>query len=207
MTYAELQAAIIEDSHRPDLASLVPRFIREGEGMIRRDLTAYLLTGELGEAARVTPGGPIYTLPDGVMVIRRLALQGQLSAEVARIALGAIGAYPLTARVATYAEPGDGTVIFRGAPPTDTIFDLNYYGMPAPLVAEDDTNALLDENESLYKSGALFFLYRNTQDRELASDSLDVFNGVISTLNEQVARKVGGAKITPSYNFSGGSSY
>jgi hypothetical protein len=207
MNYAELQVAIIEDSHRPDLVALIPRFIREGEGLIRRELTAYLLTTTLTEAERVDPGGAIYTLPDGVMVIRRLALQGQQGAEVFRIALGAIGGYALTARVATYAEPGDGTVIFRGAPGVDTIFDFNYYGMPPELVDPTDTNTLLDENETLYKAGAMFYLYQNTQDRELASDSLDVFNGVITNLNEQVARKIGGAKITPSYNFGSGGGY
>ena len=48
MSYEELQTAIVQDSHREDLAgldgepNLIPRFIREGEDMIRRELTAYI---------------------------------------------------------------------------------------------------------------------------------------------------------------------
>jgi hypothetical protein len=207
MDYADLQTAVIEDSHRPDLANLVPRFIREGEGMIRREMTAYLLTTTLEEADRSPTNSSQYILPTGVLVIRRLAIQGSLGSDVTRIALGSITSYTTTQRVAIYVEPGDGTIEFRGTPPTDTIFDLNYYGMPAPLVADTDTNALLEENETLYKAAAMFYLYQNTQDRELAADAQDVFEGVVETLNEQIARKIGGAKITASYNFGSGGGY
>ena len=207
MTYAELQAAVIEDTHRPDLASLVPRFIREGEGMIRREMTAFLLTTTITEADRSVTIPAQYTLPVGVLVIRRIALAGQLGGEISRIALGAITSYTDTQRVALYVEPGDGTIEFRGVPAEDTIFDLNYYGMPAALTDPTDTNSLLDEHETLYKAGAMFYLYQNTQDRELASDALAVFNGVVDTLNEQIARKLGGAKITASYQFGKGGGY
>ena len=207
MNYGELQTAIVEDTHRPDLATLVPRFIEEGEDMIRRELTAYLLTTTLVEADRSLTNPSQYSLPAHVLVIRRLALQGQLGSDIARIALGSITSYTTTQRVAVYAEPGDGLIEFRGSPAEGTVLDFYYYGMPEDLVDDDDTNRLLDENETLYKSGAMFFLYQNTQDRELAADQLNVFNGVMTNLNEQTARKIGGAKITASYNFGAGSGY
>jgi hypothetical protein len=207
MNYGELQTAVIEDTHRPDLAALVPRFIRESEDMIRREMTAYMLTTTLEEADRSLTNSSQYSLPEGVLVIRRVAIAGSLGSDITRIALGSITSYPTTQRVAVYVQPGDGLLEFRGTPPTDTIFDLNYFGMPARLVADTDTNALLDENETLYKAGAMFYLYQNTQDRELASDALDVFQGVVETLNEQIARKIGGAKITASYNFGSGGGY
>jgi hypothetical protein len=207
MTYAALQTAVIEDTHRPDLTGLVPRFIRECEGMIRRELTAYLLTLTLTDTDRVTASEPIYTLPDGVMVIRRIAAHGQHGPEITRINLGSLTQYDSTHRLAMYAEAGDGTIEFRGNPPDTTTFVMNYYGMPAPLVNDADTNSLLEDHETLYKSGAMFNLYQHTQDRELAGDALSIFTNTIESLNEQVARKIGGAKIAPSYNFSGGSSY
>ena len=207
MNYAELQTAIIEDTHRQDLANLVPRFIREGEGMIRREMTAFILTTTLEETDRSITNPAQYILPSGVLIIRRIAIAGSLGSDLTRIALGSITSYTATQRVAVYVEPGDGLIEFRGNPPQDTIFDLNYFGMPAPLVADTDTNTLLDENETLYKAAAMFYLYQNTQDRELASDALDVFNGVVATLNEQIARKIGGAKITASYNFGSGGGY
>ena len=106
-----------------------------------------------------------------------------------------------------YAENGDGTIEFRGVPSATDVFDILYYGTPAPFSADGDENELLTDHETLYMAGAKFFLYLHTQDRELASDELDIYNGVIDTLNEQVARKVGGASIAPTYNFAGGSSY
>ena len=206
-TYADLQQAIIEDTHRPDLAALVPRFIRECEGLIRRDLVAFLLASTLTDADRAAADSPIYTLPPGVLIIRRIALQATHATEIERINLGSIGRFSVSGRIAVYAEAGDQTIEFRGTPGDSVIFDLNYYGVPAPLVNDLDTNTLLDQNETLYKSGAMFFLYQNTQDRELAADQQDIFEGVINTLNEQVSRKIGGAKIAQSYNFSFGSSY
>jgi len=207
VNYGELKTAVIEDTHRPDLASLVPRFIREGEGLIRRDMTAYLLSGTLDDTARVSANSPIYNLPFNILFIRRLALQGSTAPGLIRIALDAIGSYAETDRVAVYAEDGTGTIEVRGNPPLGSVFDLNYFGMPAELSDDLDTNSLLDDHETLYKSAAMFHLYQHTQDRELSKDSLDIFGSVIDTLNEQIARKIGGVKITPSYNFHGGSAY
>ena len=207
VNYSELQQAVIEDTHRPDLAGLVPRFIRESEGMIRREMTAYLLTTTLSESDRNLANGSQYSLPDGAQVIRRLSLQGQVGSDITRIALGSITNYPVTNRVAVYVEPGDGTIEFRGTPTENAVFDLNYFGMPARLADPGDTNALLDENETLYKAGAMFYLYQNTQDRELATDSIHVFTSIIETLNDEIARKIGGAKITASYQFGNRGGY
>ena len=207
MNYGELKTAIIEDTHRPDLTSLVPRFIAEGEDMIRREMNAFLLTTTIEESARSLTNAAQYSLPERVLIIRRIAVAGTLGSDVTRIALGSITGYTTTQRVAVYVEPGDGLIEFRGTPPEDTIFDLNYYGTPARLVDDGDTNTLLDENLTMYKASAMFYLYQNTQDRELASDALDVFNGVVATLNEQIARKIGGAKITASYQFGSGGGY
>ena len=46
----------------------------------------------------------------------------------------------------------------------------------------------MTDHETLYMAGSKFFLYLHTQDRELASDELDIYNGVIDTLNEQMSR-------------------
>jgi len=205
MNYAELQLAVIDDSHRPDLAEFVPRFITECEGLIRRQLTAYLLTTTIGETERIADG--LYTLPERVLVLRQLRLQGRQGDAISRVIPAAVRRLAATADVLQYAENGDGTIEFRGTPGTDATFDVTYYGSPAPLVDDLDTNELLTDHESLYISGAKFFLYIHTQDRELASDELSIFNGVVDTLNEAIARKIGGANIAPSYNMAGGSSY
>lgn len=205
MNYGELKQAVIDDTHRPDLSSHVARFITEAEGLIRRDLTAYLLSTTLSDSDRVSNG--VYNLPVRTLLIRSIHLQGRQGDALQRVIPAAIRRLDTTADVLQYAEYGDGRIEFRGVPSTTQIFDISYYGSPAPLVNDSDTNELLTDHESLYIAGAKFWLYVHTQDRELASDENDIFNGILETLNEQIARKIGGANIAPTYNFSGGSSY
>lgn len=205
MNYGELKAAVLSDSHRPDLDGEVVRFIREAEGMIRRDLKGYTLSTTLGEADRLSGG--LYQLPATVLVIRSLHVADRRADALEKVS-------PVNARrVATSADPhwyadlGNNTIEIRGTPGTDVQLDLLYFGHPAALSADTDENDLLTDHESLYINGGLFFLHKHEQNRELMQDALDVFNGVMKTLNEQISRKIGGASIAPSYNFSGGSSY
>lgn len=207
MNYGELKQAIIEDSHRPDLTALVDRFVGEAEGMIRRELTAYLLTAQMDDADRDATNTQIYNLPDGVVILRTVAQHGVVANEIERIALGSLHKYTLSGPLRVYGEAGNGTIEFRGSPASGTLIDITYYGIPPNLVDNADTNTLLDENATLYKSGSLFFLYQNTQDLELAQTQLTVFNDVIENLNEQISRKISGAKITASYNFGSGGGY
>ena len=92
-------------------------------------------------------------------------------------------------------------------PGTADVFDILYFGSPVPFAADGDTNNLLTDHESLYMAGAKFYMYLHTQDRELAQDELDIFNGTMATLNEQIARQIGGSNIAPMYNMSSSSSY
>ena len=141
------------------------------------------------------------------MQIRHLGLQGRQGDGLQRVSPGQIRRLDSGAPVVQYAQNGDGSIEFRGVPSVDDVFDIIYYGTPIPFSSDLDENDLLTDHETLYMAGGKFYLYLHTQDRELANDELDIFNGVINTLNEQVARKIGGASIAPSYNFSGGSSY
>jgi hypothetical protein len=200
MTYEELQAEILSEAHRPDLAGdRVQRFIRECEGLIRRELLFHTLRVTLDETDRASEG--LYTLPQGFMVMRRVL--GVDSAPVDQVGIDAIRSYPATAPLLQYAVHDHTTVEFRGVPAEDAEIPIVYIGHPEALEGDDDTNTLLEEHESLYLRGALFFLYTHTQDRELAKDSLDIFNGVIEQLNERASRTTGGGTTAGAYNFSG----
>lgn len=200
MTYAELQAAILEEGHRPDLAGAkVQRFIRECEGMIRRELRYTTLRLTLDESDRASEG--LYTLPEGFQEMRRVLGVG--GAPVDQVGLDAIRKYPASAPLLQYAVHDVTTVEFRGVPATDAEIPIVYLGHPAPLTADDDTNTLLELHESLYLRGSLAYLYQHTQDRELAEDALGIFNGVIEQLNESAGRTMGGATTAGAYNFSG----
>ncbi len=204
MNYTELQAAIISDSHRDDLAAEVPRFIRQCEGLIRRDLKAYELTATLTDSDRVSGG--IFTLPGRVLDVRSIHLVGRQGDSLQRVGPGHIRRLDTTADVLQYAQYGDDTVEFRGVPSSTDEFDVRYFGTPAPL-SETATNDLLTDHESLYMSGSLYYLYKNEQDRVLMQDQANEFDAIVERLNEQMARKIGGASVAPTYNMSSESSY
>lgn len=198
MTYAELKAAVLADCHRPDLTAEVAGFVREGEGMIRRGLKYSLpLSATLDESDRVSEG--VYTLPSGLLIVR--AVYTDDAPEGAeQVSLASIRVLPASAPVLKFCVIGD-TIEFRGVPGTDEEIELQYMGMPAALSADGDTNDLLTDHETLYKSAASFYLYKHTQDLELAQGELDTFTAALDQLNEQQARKLGGATIAPAYHF------
>jgi len=205
MNYGELKTAILDDAHRSDLSTHVERFIRQAEGLIRRDLKAYTLRTTLTDANRVSGG--VFTLPDYLLMLRQIIPQGRQGDQLQKVSPAAIRRLATTADVVQYAINGDGTIEFRGVPGAADVFDLTYYGTPEPFASDTDENDLLTDHETLYMAGGKFFLYLHTQDRELAGDEMEIFNGVIKTLNEQMSRKVGGANVAPTYNFAGGSAY
>lgn len=204
MNYGELKAAVLSDSHRPDLSGEVARFIREAEGMIRRELRAFPVTATLDESDRVSGG--VYTLPTGLLELRAIYRPDGRGDALEQVSLHAVRRLPLTADPLWYAVRGN-TIEIRGAPVPDTEFPVEYLGHPPALEDDADTNDLLAQNETLYKEAALFYLYKHTQDLELAQAALDTFTDVKEKLNEQFGRKIGGASIAGAYNFSCGSSY
>ena len=174
--------------------------------MIRRDLRGYVLRTTLTDSDRVADG--VYNLPQYLQEIRDIKLQGRQGDSLDRVAPASIRRLDTSAPVVNYAQNGDGTIEFRGEPGTADVFDLLYFGTPAPFANDDtDENTLLTDHESLYMAGSKAFLYRHTQDRELQSDEESLFDSIVESINEQMARKIGGANITPVYNFAGGSSY
>lgn len=205
MNYGDLKQAILDDTHRPDLSSHVSRFVRQCEGLIYRDLRAYLLRTTLTDSDRVSEG--VYSFPARLVEVRDLRLQGRQGDGLIRVAPGQIRRLDSTADVLQYCQNGDDTLEFRGVPSTSDVFDVLYYGSPTPFSSDSDENDLLTDHETLYMAGSKFFLYLHTQDRELAQDELNIFQGVVDSLNEMIARKIGGAIVAPSYNFAGGSSY
>lgn len=206
LTYTTLQTAIMTDTHRPDLASEIPRFIRLAEGLIRRELRAYELSATLTDADRVTAGEGVYTLPGRVLDIRSIHLVGRQGDGLNRVMPGHIRRMAGTADVVQYCQYGDGTLEFRGIPGSSDEFEVRYFGTPAPLDTTA-TNELLDDHEGLYMAGAKFYLYQYEQNLELAQAEANTFDAIMERINEQMARKISGGTVAPTYNFSHTSSY
>lgn len=196
LNYTTLQAAVLAESMHSELTTEVVQFIRECEARIRRKVRALELRTTLVEADRNSEG--IYDLSGQVLEIRRAytsdAVNGAENVGIAGIRL-----LDATAPVIHYAVSGQ-TIEFRGVPATDDEIELVYRGWPDPL-ATTATNELLTNHEDIYVSGTLFYLYKYTQDLELAQSELSVFNDAVNELNKANARLTGGGSILPAYNF------
>lgn len=212
MNYSQLQTAIMDESLRTDLAAKIPLFVERAEGMIARDLRAseMLATLTLTESSRLVPGEGAYRLPADYLEDRGVAIAG---AMLRKSSAGAVYAHPGGAPPTMYAISADSTgntIRVAGVPATDSAILLDYFQRPAALTASTDTNRLLTNHVSIYLDAALFFLYKFTQDLELAQAALDTWSNAKDTLNEQASRFLAGSNSTPRYNigrFSVGRSY
>jgi hypothetical protein len=198
MNYGELKTAVLAEAHRTDLTAFVAGFIRRAEGMIRRRLVGYELTYTLQDADRAAAG--VYALPSNMLILRSVFATGTDSYPIENCGAPNIRNYSASAPVLVYAVRG-AQIEFRGVPGTGSQIEINYFGHPAAFTADGDTNALLTDHEALYMEGALFYLYKHTQDVELAQGALDTFNATLDELNDAHARKVGSGSNQGHYNF------
>ncbi len=210
MNYGELKQAVALQTHRTtsQYAALIPDFIRQGEGMIRRELTAYSLAAVLDDTFRSAPGSPVYLLPGPLAQIRVLIYNDARNGRaLQKTEPAGLTTTDIQSPPQVYAQYDPNTIEIRGNPATGATFNLLYFGLPAPLVNDADTNELLTDHETLYLAASKFFLYEYSQDLELANAQLDLFNGVISSLNEFYDRMIGGQRVEQNYNFGFRSSY
>lgn len=203
MTYAELQAAIIAETLRSDLAAQVPQFIRRAEAMIARELRAVEMIAQivLTDADRVAAESGIYNLPSNFLEDRSFIAASRV---LRKLSMAGLIEYRGSGPVYVYALRNDAVngkqVEFRGVPAAAAEIDVEYFARPAALAADADTNTLLETHESVYYHAALFALYSFTQDLELAESAHTIWLDSVSTLNEQAGRYLGGASARPNYN-------
>lgn len=202
MNYLELQTAIRTDSHREDYAIAdIKRFVGQGEALIALTLEGYFLEATIDEDDRVLES--IYTLPSKVTLMRTVLYNNCPLDQVDET---------LAAQYRSVTDPigycmRDQTIVFAGIPPEDAEFDLNYYGMPAALTADSDTNSLLNDCPQLYIEAAQVYIYKRARNLELASAMLQSVQSYIRDLNRKTKKKLGGARSANPYNVSFRSSY
>lgn len=198
LTYTTLQAALLSKSVHPELTTEAADFVRECEGMIRREVLAQETRTTLVEANRISEG--LYSLPATIQQVRAVyGVNGTETFPMENVGLQGIRQLPASADAQHYAVSGN-TIEFRGVPGTDAEFEIVGLGWPDALDVTP-TNDLLTYHESLYVQGGLFFLYQHTQDFELAQAALSVFQRTVKTLNELISRKISGSSVLPAYNF------
>lgn len=207
MNKGELMAAIREAAHKPGLSDdKVERAIRLAEGMMARELesTEQTAVTTLDDTDRADTETGIYTLPTGVLEVRRLVYGTQ--PPLVCVSMDQARQRGASQSVAYYAVLGT-RIEVRGIPPAEAELELEYLGRLAALDADEDENALLTNHEGLYLHGALFHVYRELRNFDAAQGELDLFNDAVTKLNEQARRKQGAAVSAPAYDFGGGGGY
>lgn len=201
MTYLELKTAILGDTHREDYSPYIARFIQQGEALIALTLEGYFLEATIDEDDRVVDA--IYTLPSKVTLMRHVIYDNRPLDQVDETL---VSQYRGITDVRAYCmrEP---TILFAGIPPTDASFDLKYFGMPAALVNDADTNSLLNDCPQLYIEAAQVYLFKRARNLELSSAMFQSVQAYIRDLNRKTKKKLGGGQSANAYNVSFCSSY
>jgi hypothetical protein len=101
----------------------------------------------------------------------------------------------------------DSTIVFAGIPGTDSEFQLNYFGLPAALVNDNDTNNLLNDCPQLYIEAAQVYLFKRARNFEASSAMLQSVASYIREINRKMKKKLGGGQSANAYNVSFRSSY
>jgi hypothetical protein len=201
MIYSELKTAILGDTHREDYEPHIVRFIQQGEALIALSLEGYFLEATLDETDRIVEA--IYTLPSKVTLMRSAIYN---NCPLDQVDETLIAQYRSITDVVAYCMR-DSTILFAGIPPTDAEIQLNYFGMPAALVDDADTNTLLNECPQLYIEAAQVYLFKRARNLELASAMFQSVQSIIRDINRKMKKKLGGGQSANAYNVSFRSNY
>lgn len=201
MIYSELKTAILGDTHREDYEPLIVRFIQQGEALIKLSLEGYFLEATIDEDDRIVEA--VYALPSRVTLMRTVLYD---NCPLDQVDETLIAQYRSVTDVVAYCMRSS-TLLFAGIPPTDAEFQLNYFGMPAPLVLDSDTNNLLNDCPQLYIEAAQVYLFKRARNYEAASAMLQSVASYIREINRQTKKRLGGGQSANAYNVSFRSNY
>jgi hypothetical protein len=205
MNYGELKTAILSDSHREDYTDYVARFVAEAEAMIRARLTGYELSVTLTDADRNNVlTSSVYTMPSALKQVRYVIPTD--CAPLDQVDETLIAHYRTMTQVLVYAVRSD-SIVVAGTPAEAAEFTLRYFGLPAPLTLDADTNALLTDFPQLYKEAAQVPLFKRARNFEAAQIAFQSANSLIDEINRTMRKKQSGARSANPYNVNFRSSY
>ena len=203
MNYAELQQAVLDDTHKSQYAgATIQRMITQAEGLISSRLKSYNFIATLVDANRVAVNSPIYTLPDKLVDLRYVKINKLPLDKVDETTIYLRKSFNQPSCYVQRAKQ----IEIAGNPALLTTIDIDYMGLPNAL-AVTPTNTLLDEFPQLYIDATSYFVYRRAQDTENAQIAFDSVVDLCRELNRKMKKLLGGAQSAPAYNVKFRSSY
>lgn len=203
MIRSALVTAALGDSHKENYSPHISRFIQQAEALIKSRLESYSLQHLFTDADRSGVTSPIYTLPARVTLARHLngpdypLDQVDENVVAARRSSSVLECYCM--------RPS--TLVVAGTPGAGTQLTFQYFGLPAPLVLDTDTNALITDYPQLYIEATQVYIFKRAQDYESANLAQTSVFTLIDEINRQMKKKIGGARASGPYNVSFRSSF
>lgn len=204
MNRVQLITAALSDSHREDYLTFADRFMQEAEAMISSRLEFYALEYTLSDADRVSVLSPVYNQPPRVTTAKTILRSDGFRLD--QVDESVIAQWQNASVVLAYVIRPK-TFMLAGNPGAGSTFTLQYFGTPAPLIADTDTNALLNDYPQLYKESFQVSVWKRAQDLEKASAMFQSANALIDELNRKMKKLIGGARSSNPYNTQWRSSY
>lgn len=204
MNYAELQQAILDDTHKSQYAgATIQRMIAQGEALIASQLESFNFKVSLTDANRAAVSSPIYNLPSKLTHLRYVKINGR---PLDKVDETSVYLYK-SANNPVYYVQRIGQIEIAGNPALLTTVEIDYMGMPAALSTTPAGNTLLDEYPQLYMDAASVYVFRRAQDTENATIAKESVSGLCNELNRIAKKLLGGAQAAPVYNTTFRSSY
>jgi hypothetical protein len=200
---SELRAAALGDSHKENYSAEIDRFIRQGEALIKSRLESYGLEYTFTDADRSGVTSPVYTLPARVTVVKYLS---GVDYPLDQVDENLVAARRSSSLLECFCVRPNSLVV-AGTPGAGVQLTMQYFGLPAPLVADGDTNALINDYEQLYIEATQVYIFKRAQDYESAKIAQDSAFSLIDEINRKMKKQIGGARASGPYNVSFRSSF
>lgn len=206
MNYGQLKTRVLDDTHRQDYLPLIAEFVAQGEALIESELEAYTLVAVLTDADRASN---VYTVPASrITLVKCVYVSGNplplTQCDETQMALllaaGAQNATHFTVRA-------DGKLAIAGNPGTGVTVTVTYFGMPARLSLDADTNTLLTDYPQLYLEAISVYIWKRAKDLETSSACFQSVTSFCRNLNRRMKKRIGGSEAVGPYNTDFRSSY
>jgi len=188
-SYSNLKAAVIDWSHRNDIADKLDDFIAVAEqSMFSNPLMPLQLRQmETRATATLTAGEMFLALPDGYLDMRRLKISlasgdyevvFKAPAEIETSNIAGIPAYFTVTSQVEFDRPAS----------DDYSVEMQYFAKPTGLSSSNTTNTILASHSTAYLYGTLWAVFVWSGDDIKEQQYLSRFLGAIEGINKEYTR-------------------
>ncbi len=200
--YDELQKEIIDWSHRSDLGTKIPDFIKLAENAMYSNDQEVLTIRSMEIVSTAATTGQYLALPDNFESARSVRLvTGDNGGELTFQAPEQMRKQVSTGRPNFFTVVGD-ELQFDRVPDSEYTIEIQYYRKATPLSDSNLTNEIITNHPSIYLFGALTALFSYSLDSEQQLKYTQMFIGAIKGANK--ADKKGRYGPAPSMSLDNG---